>query len=255
MAFRFFVNPTDIKWNEKRAVISDPGDTYKISKVLRLRANDPIVLLDGNGIFYNAQINQFISKKVQCRLLSRQAVNSEPGLKITIAQSLLKGPKLDYALQKSTEVGAFDFIPLTSERTVVRFDVDEDKYLDRKIGRYQKIVQNAAEQSERGKVPIVHNIMKVGELCRSNLSEYDLKLICKERTSTNGIKEVLNGVVDKVSKVLVLIGPEGGFTDEETKEALANDFVSVSLGKRIYRSETVGALISSILFYHFNELN
>ena len=255
MIYRFFINPHEINWQEKKAAISDSNQAYKISKVLRLRENDQIVLLDGKGLIYNAQIASFYSRGVQCRLLSRRSVNSEPDLKIAIAQSMLKGPKFDYALQKGTEIGISEFIPVTTERTVIRIEEDgASRDIDRKISRYQKIVHDAAEQSERGLVPNVQDIVTLEELCKLNLSSYDLKLACLERTQTNGIKEVLNSVQDKINKVLVLIGPEGGFAEAEVKQVLSSGFTPVSLGKRIYRSETIGIVISSILFFYFNEL-
>ena len=253
--YRFFLTPHQINWQEKKATISDSDQTHKISQVLRLRENDQVVLLDGKGLVYNAQIASFFSRAVQCRLLSRRSVNTESDLKITIAQSLLKGPKFDYSLQKNTEIGACEFIPVTTQRTVIKLQDDAvSRDLDRRIDRYQKIVRDAAEQSERGMVPKVKDIVSLEELCKSNLSEYDLKLVCLERSQTNGIKEVLNSIQDKVQKVLVLVGPEGGFTDDEAKLALSSGFTSVSLGKRIFRSETAGVVISSILFFYFNDL-
>ena len=257
MAYRFFVNPKEINWQEKKANISDLDHTYKISKVLRLRENDQIVLLDGNGLVYNAQIASFYSKAVQCNLLSRRSINTEPNLKITIAQSLLKGPKFDYALQKNTEIGVYGFIPISTERTVVRVEEEDvSRDLDKRVERYQKIVRDAASQSERGLVPKVENLMTIQELGKLNLANYDLKLACLERAQTaNGIKEVLNSIQDKTQKVLVLIGPEGGFTEDETKFVLSSGFTPLTLGKRIYRAETVGTVISSILFFYFNELN
>ena len=255
MNYRFFINPHQINWQEKKATISDFDQTHKISKVLRLRENDQIVLLDGHGLVYNAQIASFYSRAVQCRLLSRRSVSTEPDLKISIAQSLLRGQKFDYALQKCTEIGASELIPVTTERTVIRLDEEStSRDMERRVDRYQKIVRDAAEQSERGFVPMVRDLISLEELCKQNLTEYDLKLICLERSQINGIKDVLNSIQEKVQKVLVLIGPEGGFTENESKIVLANGFKSVSLGKRIYRAETVGVVISSILFFYFNDL-
>ena len=255
MTYRFFIDSHQINWQEKKATISDMDHTYKISKVLRLRENDQLVLLDGNGLVYNAQIASFYSRAVQCRLLSRRSVNTEPDLKITIAQSLLRGPKFDYALQKNVEIGVHELIPVTTERTVVRLNEEgASRELDRRIERYQKIVRDAAEQSERGIVPNVKDIISIDELCRQNLTSYDLKLVCLERSQTNAIKDVLNSIQDKVQKVLLLIGPEGGFTENEIKLVLSSGFKSVSLGKRIYRAETVGVATSSILFFYFNDL-
>lgn len=255
MSYRFFLEPNQINWQEKKANISDPDYTHKISRVLRLKENDQIVLLDGNGLIYNAQINSFFSRNVQCRLLSRRSINTEPKLKITIAQSLLKGPKFDYSLQKNTEIGICEFIPLTTERTIIKLDENEShRELDKRIDRYQRIVRDASEQSERGLIPRVQDIIAFEDLMKLNLTSYDLKLICLERSQTNGIKEVLNSIQDNVQKVLIVIGPEGGFTENESKLAISKGFTSVSLGKRIYRAETVGTVISSILFYFFNEL-
>ena len=255
MSHRFFIESNELNWQEKKAAITDPDQAYKISKVLRLRENDQIVLLDGKGIIYNAQISSFYQSGVQCRLLSRRSAGAEPTLKITIAQALLKGQRFDYALQKNTEIGVYEFIPITTERTVIR--VEENgihKNIDRKTDRFQKIVKDASEQSERGIVPTVRDIVTLEELTKQNLSAYNLKLICLERTQTNGIKEVLNSIQDKIEKVLICIGPEGGFTDNEVKLLLLSGFISVSLGRRIYRSETVGPVITSILFFYFNEL-
>ena len=255
MSYRFFVNPPQINWQEKKASISDQEQTHKISRVLRLRENDQIVLLDGTGLIYNAQITSFFSRAIQCRLLSRRTINTEPELKITIAQSLLKSPKFDYIFQKCTEIGVSEFIPVTTERTVVRINEEEvSRDIDRRVNRYQKIAVDAAEQSERGFVPIIKNFMTIDELCKTNLAAYDLKLICAERSQTNGIKEVLNSVQTKIQKILLLVGPEGGFSENEIKQVLSSGFTSVSLGKRIYRSETVGMLLSGILFFYFNDL-
>lgn len=255
MSHRFFVNPHQINWQEKKANISDQEQTHKISRVLRLRENDQIVLLDGAGLIYNAQIISFFSRTVQCRLLSRRSTNTDPELKITVAQSMLKGPNFDYVLQKCTEIGVSEFVPVATKRTIVRINEDDvSRDVDRKINRYQNIIRDAAEQSERGSVPVVKNLMTIEELCKINLSAYDLRLICTERSQTNGIKEVLNSIQSKVQKILLLIGPEGGFTEDEIKKVLSSDFISVSLGKRIYRSETVGMLLSGILFFYFNDL-
>ena len=256
MTFRFFVNPREVNWQEKKANISEPDNTYKISKVLRLKENDQIILLDGNGIVYNAQISSFFSRAVQCRLLSRRSVNTEAALKITIAQTLIRGPRFDYALQKNTEIGVYEFIPVISERTLIRLDGDDSAVeAEKKADRYQRIVKSAAEQSERGLVPKVQTPLKLEELCKQNLSDYDLKIMCHERMqSACLLKELLNGVQEKVEKVIVLIGPEGGFNEDESKLVISGGFTPVTLGKRIYRAETVGTVISSILFFYFNEL-
>ena len=253
--YRFFVDSHNINWQEKKANIADQDQFHKISRVLRLKENDQLVLLDGKGLCYNAQILSFFSRGVQCRLLSRRTVNIDPDLKITIAQSLLRGPKFDYVLQKCTEVGISGFIPVQTERTVIKFEEDGlSREVDRKVDRYQKIVQDASEQSERGTIPQVNHLMSLDEFCKSNLSGYDLKLACLERTNTNGIKEILNSLQTKVQKILILVGPEGGFSEAEVKNILASGFTSVSLGKRIYRAETVGMLLSGILFFYFNDL-
>lgn len=257
MAYRFFIQPKEIKWNEKTAVILDPEQTYKISNVLRLRENEQIVLLDGSGLVYNAQIASFHSRKVHCRLLSRMSVSTEPSLKITLAQSLLKGSKFDYVLQKNTEIGICEFIPVTTEKCIIKIPEDNLPYnhtSKEKTNRYQKIATGAAEQSERGIVPVVQNVMTFEELCNSNLAMFDLMFICLERSQSNNIKEILNSIQNKIQKVLILIGPEGGFSENEVKLAASKGFTPVNLGKRIYRSETVGIVVSSILFFYFNDL-
>ena len=145
---RFFIPLKEINWQEKKASLSSPDQLHKISRVLRLRTDDQIVLLDGSGIAYNAQIISLLPRAVQCRLLSRRALNTEPDLKITIAQALLKGPKFDYSLQKNTEIGIYEFIPLITERTVVKPEENE-----------------VANDDNRINIPVEHVSSLYGENC------------------------------------------------------------------------------------------
>jgi len=213
------------------------SDVNHIKNVLRMKAQDKIEIFDGRGNSYIAALKPSL---LEAKIVSKLTNDSELKVNITLAQCLPKAKKMDFIVQKAVELGVNSIIPVISERSVPKI---EDK-ADKKISHWQKIAKEAAEQSGRLKVPEIMPLLSFGDLLKQ---EYELKLMPWE-----GEKETtLKGIVCPTG-ILVLIGPEGGFSVNEVNNAVKNGFRTISLGKRILRTETAGIVILSQLLYELD---
>lgn len=221
-------------------IILSEEDSYHITKVMRMKINDEV------EVVYNQKV--FVSKIVELKPLVRVEViyekqdNKPLSFDITIVQSLVKEQKMDYILQKLTELGVSKIIPYAADRSVVRLDKKEDK----KILRWKTIVKEASEQSKRTIIPVVENVMNLSNLVK--LSDYDIKILCTVNETSQNLKKVLSNVSSGV-KMLFVIGPEGGFTKTEEQEFINNGFLSTSLGNSVLRTETASIFIMSVIRY------
>lgn len=221
-------------------IILSEEDSYHITKVMRMKINDEV------EVVYNQKV--FVSKIVELKPLVRVEViyekqdNKPLSFDITIVQSLAKEQKMDYILQKLTELGVSKIIPYAADRSVVKLDKKEDK----KILRWQTIVKEASEQSKRTIIPVVENVMNLSNLVK--LSDYDIKILCTVNETSQNLKKVLSNVSSGV-KMLFVIGPEGGFTKTEEQEFINNGFLSTSLGNSVLRTETASIFIMSVIRY------
>ena len=150
---------------------------------------------------------------------------------------------MDYLIQKATELGVDEIIPLITERTIVKVDSKKDN----KINRWTKIAKEATEQSHRIKMPTIHNIITLKELInvRGNA-----KIVCNTNEMSKNIKKVLQDN-KKSDTMIIVVGPEGGFSEKELTFLTENDFISVSLGNNVLRAETVPLYILSVINYEF----
>ena len=162
---------------------------------------------------------------------------------VTIAQALVSETKMDFILQKGVELGAKAFLPFVAERSVVRPTGKEDK----KLFRWQRIVKEASEQSKRRSIPQVYPLGDVDKLCKV---ECELKLLCTVNETSTTIKKALENY-QKDDRIIIVVGPEGGFTKEEENKLLAAGYQAVSLGNLVLRTETVGLYVMSIINYYF----
>ncbi len=217
-------------------------DSYHIKKVMRLKVGDNVeVVIDKT--LYICQIIDTTDLVLVERVKKLEAmVKGE--YEIVIAQSILKEQKMDFVLQKSTELGVDEIIPLKTTRSIVKLDSKKDK----KQERWMRIVKEASEQSKRLEIPRISRVKTVEELTEE---EYDLKILCTVNEKTKSIKSVLKSIKNsqKDVRILLVVGPEGGFTPEEENMMMNDDFVPVSLGSRVLRSETVSLFIMSIMSY------
>lgn len=214
-------------------------DSYHISKVMRNNIGDKVeVVID--KCLYICEIIK-ISDLVTVRRLEEVECDSELPCYVTIAQSLVKEQKMDLILQKSCELGVSEIIPVNTTRSIVKLDKKETK----KVERWNKILKEASEQSKRVVIPKVNEIMDIKDLC--NL-EYDIKILCTVNELSMSLKEVLEKDLNNL-RILLVIGPEGGFTESEEKILIDNGFISTSFGRRVLRTETASLYALSIINY------
>jgi len=253
---RFFVSPEDIKGNE---VLITGGEARHIVTVLRKRVGDEIDISDGLGNEFRDKISQIESgrwfAKVRAEIITRKRMETEPRVKITLFQSIPKGNRLDFTIQKSIEIGVSEIVPITTERTVVKLDYRRGK---ERVIRWQKIAQEAAKQSGRNIIPRVGPILDFSQALKEfSEKKPEMGLIAWERERKNRLREVLRRSFEgRISpfRLAIFIGPEGGFTPEEVEKARVVGLVPISLGSRILRSETAGLVVAMTALYESSDL-
>ena len=222
-----------------------------ITRVLRLVPGDFLTLCAGDDVEYACNILAVEGKAVKLRVLGTAKIDLESNLDITLCQSLPKARKMELIIQKGTELGVKRFIPFLSSRSIARPGRDA---IGDKRERWQKIAVEAARQSGRSFRPIVEGLKDFDELI-SGFNEAglknSLKLMPWESEEVTGLKSLSQAAPERV---IVLIGPEGGFSAGEAEAAKKEGFVPVSLGKRILRTETAGLAAVSILQFLWGDM-
>lgn len=244
----FFISPDQIKDNY---VILKGEDRHHLLNVLRQGPGDEITVLNGKGEEYLVRITGTTADQVNGEIVRQVERQTEPRVKITLVQSLPKADKLEWILQKNTELGVSRFQPVFTERSNIKLDQATQ---GRKLERWNKIIREAAEQSGRQIIPVLEPIRRWSEMFAS-LSEGGLVLIPWEGEAGQSLKQVLERQSEIPGSVTVLIGPEGGFSLKEVEEAKEKGAISVTLGPRILRTETAGLVVASALLYHFGDLD
>lgn len=217
-------------------------DSYHIKKVMRMRLNDKIELVS-NKVCYIAEIVDINSELVAAKIIEEKEENPELGIKVTLVQSLVKEQKMDFIIQKATELGVSEIIPYEATRSVVKRN---DK-IDKKIARWQSIAKEASEQSKRVIIPKINSVLSLNDLIK--LDNYDVKILCTVRENSKNIKNVLSNIKTN-DTMLFVVGPEGGFTEKEEEIMINNGFITISLGSSVLRSETVALFLMSVIRYH-----
>lgn len=246
----FFVEPGQIVGDR---IIILGSDAHHIANVLRLSPGQRIVVCDGEGYEYRGPIANVAKDAVEVQVASVRKSASEPPLRIILAQGMPKKPEvLELVIQKATELGATRLVPLVSERTVAR--PREDK-LDSRWTRWNRIALEAAKQSRRAKVPQIDKPFTLTQFLDS-IPRDAFCLIPWEMEKATGIKEALQWELNNrlPRTVVILIGPEGGFSQEEIDEACRAGVVPVSMGPRILRTETAGITALGIIQYELGDL-
>lgn len=242
---RFFVPQAAIKG--KNVIITGP-DVKHITRVLRLEPGDFIsVITDGRE--YTAVIKEAEAREVRCEITGEETVNSESPLEIHLYQGLPKGEKMELIIQKSTELGVFQIVPVICDRSIVKLD---RKKAQEKQQRWQRVAEEAAKQSRRTGVPIVTEPVDFREAV--GLVNDGPGIVPWEQEAAQGIKRVLLPLRGKTKKIAIFIGPEGGLTSGEIELAKAQGIIPVSLGSRILRTETAGIAAAAIVQYELGDL-
>lgn len=238
---RFLIDPEQIR--DSTAELTG-ATARQIMNVLRLKEDDTICLLDGGGLEHTARIKALSKDTVQAGIESTSQCANEPKLRLTLAVCLPKGDKLDLIVGKCTELGISGLIVVESERTVARPDASKAAA---RIARWRKIAAEAVEQSGRGVIPACEGIVEFSEVVE-RIGDYSLALVAWEDERSVMLREALRENAGAES-VLLIVGPEGGLTENEVELARAAGARSVSLGKRRLRTETAAIAACAAIMY------
>ena len=245
---RFFVPVEDITDGEIRIT---SGDAAHISRVLRLREGDTVTVCDGRGFDYNAEIAEINAGEIICSVTAKRRSESEPDVFVTLYQGLPKASKMDYIIQKTTELGVSKIVPVAMARCVSR--IEDKKTEAKKLERWNKIAKEAAQQSQRGIVPEICPVMTFDEAAAA-MAESDLCFAPYECEDEGGLKNTLLSV-ENPKTVSFMIGPEGGFDLSEIEKLKAAQIPTVTLGPRILRTETAGEAVLAMMMYEIGDVN
>jgi 16S rRNA (uracil1498-N3)-methyltransferase len=217
-----------------------------VARVLRLRAGDAITLFNGSGAEFPSSIAELRRDSVVVEVKEQRAAGVESPLSLTLAQGISRGERMDWILQKATELGGSRIVPLFTERSVVRLDA---RQAQRKLQHWRGIAIAACEQCGRNTVPEIASPLNIFEFVSGAAAASQTRLLL----SPSGEKSI-EEVSAAGSGVTVLIGPEGGLTDTEQDAALRSGFTPVRMGPRILRTETAAVAALTILQHRFGDL-
>lgn len=244
--YKFFVTEKQIE-GDKAKIIGE--DVNHIANVLRLKKKDKIILCNKDeGCSYETEIVEVSKESITCNIVSKTLENVESNVNVDIYQGLPKMDKMEYIIQKATELGVKNIYPVTMARSIVKLD---DKTALKKVDRWNKIAEVAAKQSKRDFIPNIKNVINIENICQ-NAEKYDIILIAYENEKINTLKAELNKLnKEKELKIAVVIGPEGGIDEKEVKKLVDIGGKCITLGKRILRTETASLVILSNIIYEF----
>ena len=226
-------------------LILNNNDIHHIKNVMRLKPGSKIEVVY-NKKLYICKIDLISNSSVDISVIDVLDNDNETSINITVAFPIIKEDKIDLILQKCTELGVSKFIPLELSRCVVKYSKEK---INKKINRWITICKEAAEQSKRNIIPEVSQIMSIKDLI--NL-EYDLKIVCSVNQNISNIKKVLQNN-KKCDKIIFVVGPEGGLSENEETYLVNNGFIRASLGKSILRCETAPITVCSMIKYEYME--
>lgn len=239
---RIFVDK--IKMKNGMVLITGPSCKY-ILGVLRKTTGDRIDVMDGKGYLYRCTINSVKGKEVFLQVMDAVHHPEEKRIKVTLLVSPIKGPRMDWLIEKATELGVDRVIPTIFHRTVVKFKDGEAE----KCERWKRIMVEASRQSGRFSVPEITEPMPLRGVL-PYIEEFENRWLLYEREKNTTLKDVIAG--QKNGRLCVAIGPEGGIDESEAEWLKEQNFISCTLGENILRAETAPLVVLSIIFYEFN---
>ena len=253
---RFFVEPKHLNLDDKTLYI-DGEDVKHISKVLRYGQGDEIEVCDSNGHEYICRIESIDKTRIDLSIVDEVDINRESRIRVSLYQGVPKSTKMDIILQKLTEAGVDEIVLVNTKRSVVNIKGDK---ADKKFDRWERIIYEAAKQCKRGLIPKLRGILTFKEALE-DMEKNDINICPYEVEKSLGIKEALQ--TDQVKRILenkdevrvgIFIGPEGGFAEEENEMVKAAGIASVTMGPRIFRTETASIVATAITLYELCDL-
>ncbi|MBN1400476.1 MAG: 16S rRNA (uracil(1498)-N(3))-methyltransferase [Anaerolineae bacterium] len=245
---RFFVSPEVLAADP---LILEGALAHQLARVLRMRPDDQIILLDGLGWAYRVALDRVTATEVRGHILARWQPDTEPRLPIVLYQGVPKGKRLDWALQKSVELGVTAIVPMITRYSVRQLEAAAGD----KLGRWQRIVTEAAEQSGRAREPQVEPVMGFEQACQPPPTG-TLSLMACLSPQARPLSQILREIdLCATEAVRLYVGPEGGFAPKEIEHAAGARIELVSLGPRVLRSETAPLVLLSVLQYALGDLD
>ena len=245
---RFFIDPSAIQGNQ----VEIPTEVSRqIRKVLRLKEGTHICLLDNQGFAYESKIHYLDENSLTVSIICQRKAEGEPTIPVTLFIALTQREKFEWILQKCTEAGVCCFIPVITARSIVR----NPKDVLSKMERWNKIIQEASEQCERGLVPQLKPPVFYKEAINKPLSETVKIFFWEDEDQNQTLSQLIEPQRKTISDVALFIGPEGGFSPEEAILAKDAGWNMVSLGKRIFRMETAAIAASILTLYEIERQN
>jgi 16S rRNA (uracil1498-N3)-methyltransferase len=220
------------------------SEAHHINRVMRHKIGDMIYVTDGIGNEYQTMINKMDKRMVEASVLNRNRNARETTVKITLAQSIIKGNHLDVVIEKATELGVAEIIPIITERTIASVS-------EKKAERYKKLILAAMKSSTRTLLPSLVKPMIFKNLLQQ-FKDSDLVVLAYEDEKNTRLPDVISN--NMIKNVLLIIGPEGGFTEAEISEAKTCGAKCITIGARRLRAETASIAALSILLYQLKEM-
>jgi len=250
---RFFVPPS---WIQGHQVNIAGPQAHQIAHVLRMRPGDVVLVLDNSGWEIETRLVSVDRREVRGEVLHRRLAGGEPRTKISLYQGVLRSKSFELVLQKGTELGVVEFVPLIAERCVL----SDLQAVEKKRDRWEWIIQEAAEQCRRGRKPRLRAPMLFPQACEQALHSAGLSLIPWEGETETGLRQVLRDAPPGRAahwppfSLNLFIGPEGGFTPDEAGIARRYGLATVTLGPRILRAETAGIAVAAAILYELGDI-
>ncbi|KPL00654.1 MAG: hypothetical protein AMJ91_03920 [candidate division Zixibacteria bacterium SM23_73_3] len=247
MITNFYVNPENVGKDSLKIM----GEEAKhILTVLRHGSGDVIDVVDGCGTKYKVRIEEISRDFLEGKILSRAEKENEPNCHLTLAQAVCRKERMDFLIEKATEIGVFSIIPIQTERSLIKVGgISSQK---KKTDRWKRLAIASMKQSLRTVLLEIQDIIEFEQLL-SKIKNFDLCLIASLTEDSKSIKEC-EQLKRGVKNILLMVGPEAGFTEEELSKAKAQGAIPISLGSRRLRTETAGVLFSSLVLHRLDDL-
>ena len=243
---RFFVPAGTLQ--DRQIVLAGP-QAHQIRDVLRMKPGENIIVLDNTGYEYIVSLTRIERREVIGDVIEKRKSETEPNTHISLYQSLLSRDKFEFVLQKCTEVGVSRFVPVVTQRSIIR---RPETITAKKMSRWRSIITEAAEQSGRGRIPELESPVNFTD-APARLNDYDCCLVGSVEGSQSSLRQILESVENETAQIALLIGPEGGFTEREITSACDNGATVGGGGKRILRTETAAVVASSLILHEMDQ--
>ena len=238
----FYCEPKNVK---KRTLLLTDDEAHHAARVLRHKIGDRIVAVDGRGMVYEAKVSRISDSLVEARIAKKRRRPHEPISSIAVAQGVLKGSRMDYAVEKLTELGVKTIIPFVSARSTVIPDDDGEK-----AKRWRRITVAAMKQSERSVLPAISGVVSFDDMLTLS-KEYDLFVLGWEEEKK---KRMVDVDTKGANSILIGVGPEGGLEESEVEAAMSAGAITLTLGERKLRSETASVVLATLALQRLGDI-